>query len=978
MTDDKTKVSEKRIQIRMVSGKIYGPYTRREVLSFIHSRKLKGQEEILFEGESNWKGISSDIDFFDAFQDVLVGRSPRLDRKNRLSKAEETKLALAEHKEGVDLPKTAVSQPFDQNNPPQLTQTQILKDKGQEAPIGVQDFIGRDSFDLEPLPQPLAPPEASLPQIRRPLAALGKNSRPRIILGAVVLGLLALVFLPLSSTKITNLKDLNFHNSLIYSKSLQEMMRGVPLKMPAVPLKVERSSDLQLPQGFGANIWAQDLLILSELKDPNARNSAGYWARWAWSLMWIGEVIHLFEPKIGKQLKDNGEALLGELKSRKALTEEQLELFACLDSLFLGDWIKAQSRLQKIKNNELAQWLAELSSWMAFWERGAKGEIYQSSYSQYSSLNLEVPSKIRRALAAQDTNIFPYVQTLAVEDPLDFSLWFNLGEYVWRLGKTNIQSANRFFIIGLPTVAFVPAAFQRVYWMQFHDFLLSFGRKSSADRALANAEILSDKDLSENSSNQKNWWDLGQEGLGFDAIAQDILARARRDDLNAVDMASLRAMAFVAPNGAELLTEAGNYLNFDGYFTKSRTLLELATRIDKNRIDAWGALLWAESGLHQFDRALKILDTIGGIKNDVPEPLKYKALLQAYGREYEEAEKNFRAYSKAAPGDPWSHYFRAAMQLRLENSLECSKSANLARIHGKGLIQKRATLLLYKCKVLSKLEVKGVLEELKKLSAAEPQSIPIALELIEAYLNADLLDRAQELAEASVLKFPRSYELRVKLGEVHERRGNFDMAVAFYNDSKKDRADSADASIRIAKILEREGRLVEAAQNYETAARVDPAYPEIYLLAARAFDKLGKAQEASQMYMREIEERPSTLSSFLEAADFMISHNSAEDVPKIFQKFSADYQSDSRVLTRLAQSYLAVKNTDQARQTAALALSQDPGNPEANRVLAVIYESAGQYEMAKRHYESYLKNMPQAPDGDEIRNKLSRPPFSIR
>ena len=57
----------------MASGRIYGPYTIDEVLVFIGAKRIRGSEEISFEGEFSWRAISSEPVFFDKLQEIFFG-----------------------------------------------------------------------------------------------------------------------------------------------------------------------------------------------------------------------------------------------------------------------------------------------------------------------------------------------------------------------------------------------------------------------------------------------------------------------------------------------------------------------------------------------------------------------------------------------------------------------------------------------------------------------------------------------------------------------------------------------------------------------------------------------------------------------------------------------------------------------------------------------------------------------------------------
>jgi tetratricopeptide (TPR) repeat protein len=267
------------------------------------------------------------------------------------------------------------------------------------------------------------------------------------------------------------------------------------------------------------------------------------------------------------------------------------------------------------------------------------------------------------------------------------------------------------------------------------------------------------------------------------------------------------------------------------------------------------------------------------------------------------------------------------------------------------------------------------LAELKAWVAKEPTNLPLLLTYIDALANTDLMKEALTQAREGLTRFSRSYELRLKLGELYERSRDYDRAVAFYSRATKDRPDSAEPWVRIGQVFEIQKRYLDAAKNFETASRIEPTFPEVWLLAARAYNNAGNIKEAATMYTREIEERPAVLNTFIEASEFLLKNNAPQEVPNLFRKFTADFQDDPRVLTRLSQAYLAMSEWDKAQQTAATALARNPNLPEPNRVLGFVYEQQGQYEMSQRYFEKYLELLPQAADADEIRSKLSNPPF---
>jgi Flp pilus assembly protein TadD len=65
-----------------------------------------------------------------------------------------------------------------------------------------------------------------------------------------------------------------------------------------------------------------------------------------------------------------------------------------------------------------------------------------------------------------------------------------------------------------------------------------------------------------------------------------------------------------------------------------------------------------------------------------------------------------------------------------------------------------------------------------------------------------------------------------------------------------------------------------------------------------------------------------------------------------------------------------------ALRNANLAIKINKKEAEPYRILGYIYNSQGQYSLAKINFEKYLVLLPQANDAAELRQKLSLPPYS--
>jgi len=347
------------------------------------------------------------------------------------------------------------------------------------------------------------------------------------------------------------------------------------------------------------------------------------------------------------------------------------------------------------------------------------------------------------------------------------------------------------------------------------------------------------------------------------------------------------------------------------------------------------------------------------------------------GREEENAETSYREYLKQAPQDGVAHFLFAKFHEKQQKFVDCAKSANLAAVNGQGELRYRANLLFRRCRVLGAIGLKEAIKELKDMYEASPSAIPTLLEYVDALANTGLLSDAIELTRAGVEKIPRSYELRMKLGDLYERNKELDRAVRFYSRAAKDRQSTVEPWMKIGKVFESQGNFLEAARSFETGARKQDSYPEGFLFAARAYRRAGMAykEKALKLYEEELEARPSNIGTFTEAAEFMLETNVPEEVPKLFQKFGSNLNDDPRALLRLAQAHAATGDTQSAKQNAELVIGKNPDLPEAYRILGQIYEKEGNYVEAKGAYERYLKLLPSAPDEGMIRAKISKPPF---
>ncbi len=986
-----TALDSRKIKIKSSSGKVYGPFERKAVFGFIVEKKLTGDEKILVEGEADWKEIVSDLDFFDLFQKVQSGQvtqiQPELSEKIATQVKQEKKPTKSVER---TIPKTAVMPPG--SNPPErneiITSRPPTRDPSKKISKPNSDLPDNQTKNQKQGPMTKIPISENLPWNIPTNGQMPEKEKqkPRPI---VLVSILALVFVgfylffqnpsvSLSTPRILG----GFKTPTLYGSALKILLEGTEFRVPAFPEKISPSGSDALPPGLTAQVWVKELLALSEDKDPAQRVTTGYWARWAWSLFWLGATIESFDRSLGQLFIENSRAIVKELKKRK-IEFPQLAMFEVSEMARLGNWQRALEILgpEKEKETELVSFLREELSWQKFWTDGAKGEIYFSAiYKNYSDSSLDFPSQIRRAFVTRNYEVFQtWVTQFAAENPFDPALWFVTAEMNWRLKPEGAQLSNGLFLTGLATVALIPKSFQWVYWSEYQSFLKTFGRQGFANKVATNFNAVFESDVN-SSYEKKSFFDLNDPDFQFGQLGQEVFVKSRKGILDVRDMATLAVVGMTLPEGNDYLNAAAQHLALTRKWKEAERFFTYMTNRKSSDLRGWGGLAWVAAQRYSFDNAIRYHDELvkrstSAGENQASEIAKYLGVIQSVGREYEEAEKNLNQAIRLNPTDGWAHYFLAEHYERIEKYLPCLKAANLGRVNGVGEVAFRSELLILKCRILARVDIRGALKILSEKALASPNNIELKLAYADALAASEQVSEAIRYIGEQKDLFPRSFELRMKLGDLAVKKKDFTFAIFAYNRALKDNPTNPEASYKIGKIFYDQSNWIESARNFEIAAGYDSDFPEIWLWVARAYQKAGQDTKALEAYQKEIEIRPAVLSTFLEIAEFLLVKNAPQEVPKLFQKFSSDFQDDPRVLTRLAQAYLGMQDYENAQSFAATVLTQNPNIAEAHRVLGFVYENMAYFDKAKFHFNKYLSLIPQAADAAQIRSRISRAPY---
>lgn len=980
--DGTRSTAEKKIRVRLKNGKVYGPYQRVEIVSFLRAKKLNGNEMILMDDGRDWMPITSDVEFFDILQEVLFGETKNKPSTTKISKepgrassGTRTEIKTMEIKSVPEAPKLKdESVRYTAGENPRVVDLGRgrLASPADEPAVKKIPSSSPSLDSLEPFASIAQPGTAATKGARQ-------KTRPAVLLSAAVVVLGVLIFGMGKKHSGGNAPSENFGAftaQSLYARPLAIAADGFSPAIGALPTQLESSPELNFPEGFNATVWIEDLKAL-ELADPKQRLSTRWWLRWSWDAYWLGLTVWAFDKNMGEALISHSLAIVNRVDGMGLLKEPAASMFKGAQEIRDLDWDAASKSFDLVSaQNQVAAWLNEESKWQAFWSNGAKGESPKRVVAEYESGPLETSSQVRSAFVDRDSaRYLDWIEQLAAQDPISTTLWFTTAQVQWRINKEGTQAANKLFTIGLGSLSLQPQPMQLVYWTQFSQFLSLFGRQATTVKALNNRDAILKGNLERDPAALRKWWDLNQSEFDMERLAAEVFKRSEKGMVDNRDLATLFVLGYVIPGGAKYLGVAGNHFAMEKNWSKALQIYNQIVKIDKTAPEGWGGLAWVKASLYRFDEAFRAVDELVKIKTDRPENIKFEALISSLAHEYPQAAELFETYLRRAPNDPWAHYFNALNWLDQQQNVQCVASANLAFAHAEGELHQKAKLLLLKCRVLAKMQVKQALAELEKMVGDEPNNTAVAIEYINAHLATDLDSIAAQFADNAIRRFPRSYDLRMKRADIYKKDGDFDRAVAYYQRAMKDRPDSIEPMLRIGEIYDSQGKLMEAAQSFEAASVKDSQYPEVFLVAARAYVKVKKVSEAARLYEREIEARPAHVAAFLEAAEFYLTVNDPNSVERVFAKMSSEYQEHPRVRTRLAQAYLASKQLDKALEEAQRAIALDPKIGEAHRVAGMVYDEQGQYDIAKKHLENYLMLIPGAIDAEAIKARISHPPY---
>jgi tetratricopeptide (TPR) repeat protein len=976
-----TKSSE-RIRIRLSSGQIKGPYTRNEVILRIKKGRFDGSEEVFLESEGQWKPIGAETEFFDLIQEVQFGvrggtgisdrGSPKKGWSDSVEKKDASKIDSTEKIQyGRDTqnvnPRQSIQNinPFQIETPSSQGRSPSLNEKNiQVSPSskGAQTVKGFEDLSSSPKEKP-------------------KKFQGLFLIVFVLIG--AYFFSDyFSGSKEEASQKINLEYKFDFKKGY---FRPLLLRLKMVPQYTFPTQTLTLDfeKLKVLPLSVHDLLMTVDENEGNAEASlsASSWFLKAWTFRVVGDAISVAEPKRGAEFKKASQALLKEIEKNIKLPDEIKQLFFALDLFLNGDFEKSLKTIEAVGVKSLAikSFYREISYWVSLMPEYRQKLSVQNFFTDQDLLALPVRAeREERFRKSYDGQSFNEDFIKKADDFLSYEAhsllaWYLIAKYNVLKFKGNPQVPNRYFFTGLCELSLYPKVLQLFYWKQYSQFVAD---SLSVDLAQIYATIEAlDKGSFELSPSVV---DLDDAFFRFGSLLENYKKAFEQNEMNNVERASFQVVSEASPKAKENLISVVTEPLLEKNWPVAERQLRLLEKTFPFDEEIKTLRIWFEGERFRFEKAIEILNNTfsGSFNNIKKEQLKAEGILYMVGLDFEKGSENLKLFLEINKQDGLSQYFIARGAYELEKYTECVRYSQLAQYNSSGPLKLRSQILNYRCRIRANLARDASLREFAQFVERFSQTAVAREEYIRALVDADQSQEALKIAVKDVVDNPESPNLKILLGEVYEKRGLTNEALVMYNEARKLEPQRARSSIHIGDLYMKEKRYSEAAQSYLNAGSQDNEFPELFLKAARAYRKAGDIEKAKDMYFKEVLLRPGVIENFLEASEFFLESNLPAQVPSIFKLYGQDFNSDSRVLTRLAQSYYALGDPTNALRNANLAIKINKKEAEPYRILGYVYNSQGQYSLAKINFEKYLVLLPQANDAAELRQKLSLPPYS--
>jgi predicted O-linked N-acetylglucosamine transferase (SPINDLY family) len=252
------------------------------------------------------------------------------------------------------------------------------------------------------------------------------------------------------------------------------------------------------------------------------------------------------------------------------------------------------------------------------------------------------------------------------------------------------------------------------------------------------------------------------------------------------------------------------------------------------------------------------------------------------------------------------------------------------------------------------------------------QAETACFELIKAYpgnakafqLLGDVLQRTGR-ADAAVAPFEKALKLNPSFADAHLGLGNalyqlgrFDAAEAAFRRALALRPGFLEASHNFASALRAQGKFAEAVAQYEKTCELNPKWPTVHCNLGHALHASGRLEEAGAAFRRALELKPDFVEALNNLGMVLADLGKPQDAEACYRKAITTKPAYVLPYNNLANLLQAQSRTSEAIAFYERALRIEPGLPELHNNLGNALKDHGQIDRAEACYRRAIELRP--------------------
>jgi tetratricopeptide (TPR) repeat protein len=246
------------------------------------------------------------------------------------------------------------------------------------------------------------------------------------------------------------------------------------------------------------------------------------------------------------------------------------------------------------------------------------------------------------------------------------------------------------------------------------------------------------------------------------------------------------------------------------------------------------------------------------------------------------------------------------------------------------------------------------------------------LALAEIYKTEDRWTQSNGIYEKVTEMDSKNKRAWLGLGESKKALGLNDKALkAFLQAAVLDPTDG-EALFQAGRLYLETSRYEESIQQLKRVQRLSPFYPRTNYYIGRASFASGDFNAAMEAASAEKKMNPNIADSYILAAEVHASRRQFQECASEYSLALKLRAQVAEIYVKAAQCYRQSGSLDVAEDMLSLAAARESGYADIYREQGAIYELKGDARSAATAYNKYIGLSPNAPDRDEITNRLNR------